>query len=171
MSESYYTKVFKIEEEDHEVKLYKYSAKCIAMTTTEKFGKGFSSNLKEIGGKFNKNLKEIGPGWIFKMDSETQEKITNFLKGVFTKKIKWDTKEIKIPMIEEKEIDEKIINTLSELLDFIPSEKEDRLISEVEGVKTFVYYNRDDSTVTHGDTIYSFESAHKSLLITQFKEE
>ena len=77
--EAYYTKTFRIEEEDHEVKLYKYSLKSIAMVSTEKFGKGFSKNLKEIGGRFNPKLS-VGAGWIFKIDSETQKKINEFFK-------------------------------------------------------------------------------------------
>jgi len=167
--EPYYTKEFNIEGENHEVKLYKYSLKSIAMVSTEKFGKGFSKNLKDIGGRFNPKLS-VGSGWIFRIDSETQEKITKFLKGVFTGEIKWETGDVKIPAIENHEIDQKIFITLNELLDFIPSEKEDRMISDKDGVKTFVYYNKDDSVITQGDTIYNFESAHKSLEITQLRE-
>ena len=167
--EAYYTKTFRIEEEDHEVKLYKYSLKSIAMVSTEKFGKGYSKNLKEIGGRFNPKLS-VGAGWIFKIDSETQKKINEFLKGVFTGEIKWETGDIKPPIIEPEEIDQKIFITLNELLDFIPSDPQDRIISDKDGVKTFVYYNTDDTVVTQGDLIYSFESAHKSFKITQLRD-
>jgi hypothetical protein len=167
--EAYYTKEFNIEGETQEVSLYKYSLKSIAMVSTEKFGKGFSKNLKDIGGRFNPKLS-VGAGWIFKIDSETQGKITKFLKGVFTGEIKWETGDVKMPIIENQEIDQKIFITLNELMDFIPSEKEDRMISEKDGFKTFVYYNKDDSVVTQGETIYRFESAHRSLEITQLTE-
>ena len=170
MTEPYYSKILKIDGEDQEVKLFKYSAKCIAMVSPEKFGKGFSKNLKDAGGKFNKNLS-VGAGWIFKIDSETQGKISSFLKDVFTEKIKWETGEVMTPLIENNEIDEKIFNTLGDLLEFIPIEKEDRMISDKDGAQTFVYYNKDESTVIQGDTIYSFESAHKSLLITQLRTD
>ena len=47
----YWEKTIEVEGENHEIKLYSYSTKCIAMTSTEDFGKKFSAHFKEIGGR------------------------------------------------------------------------------------------------------------------------
>lgn len=47
-----------------EVKVFKYTEKSIAITTSEHFGKSFTDELKNIGGSYNGRLK-VGAGWVF----------------------------------------------------------------------------------------------------------
>lgn len=48
---------------ESEVKIYKYSERSIAITTSEHFGKAFKVQLSEIG-SYNGKLR-IGKGWVF----------------------------------------------------------------------------------------------------------
>ena len=117
--EPYWEKEFCIEDKKYEIKLYQYTPKCIAMTSTEDFGKKFATPLKEIGGKFNPKLS-IGPSWIFKFDFQSD--LTDVLRKIYK-----------------------------------------------EEVITTVYYNKDEETVTKGNLIYSFCSAHKNMEIYQLE--
>jgi hypothetical protein len=47
-----------------EVKVFKYTDRSIAITTSEHFGKSFTEELKNIGGIYNGKLK-VGAGWVF----------------------------------------------------------------------------------------------------------
>ena len=160
----YWEKDFKVDETIHNVKLYHYSAKSIAMVSDEVFGKRFAKYFKEIGGRFNPRLS-VGSGWIFKLDS--QKDLTSVLQKIFRGEAKPTEIGVTAPLFEDKDIDNKIFNTLADLIDLIPPEKAERVVSEKDDVRTTVYYNKDDETITHGDCIYSFTSAHKSLDIHQ----
>ena len=73
---------------EQSISLFKYSPKCIALKCSQQFGRGFSKNLKNIGGRFNMNLKfaEVPePGWIFKIES--QEELQKFISSVQKKEI------------------------------------------------------------------------------------
>ena len=167
-AKQYYEKEFDIDGKKYKVTLYEYG-RGIAMVSDESFGKGFSKVLKStLGGRYNPKLS-VGSGWIFKRDRETQEKLNNFLRDVFTGKIKMDSNEIRMPSIQKEDIDNRVFNMVKELIDCVPEETEERQISEQDGVKTFIYYNKQDSTVIQGDTIYSFESSKKSFEITQLR--
>lgn len=160
----YWEKQFKIDEDIFEVKLFHYSAKSIALTSTNDFGKKFAKYFKEISGRYNPRLS-VGAGWIFKLDS--QKELTTVLQKIYRGEYKPTETTVSVPIFDDKDIDNKIFNTLSELIDLIPTEKEERVISETEKARTTVYYNKDDDTITQGDCIYSFTSAHKSLDIHQ----
>lgn len=59
--------VYKLVNDDDfetDIRVYTYSERSIAITTTEHFGKAFKTQLADINGKYNKNLK-IGAGWVF----------------------------------------------------------------------------------------------------------
>jgi len=160
----YWEKDFKVDESTHSVKLFHYSAKSIAMVSDEVFGKRFAKYFKEIGGRFNPRLS-VGSGWIFKLDA--QKDLTSVLQKIFRGEAKPSEIGVSAPIFEDKDIDNKIFNTLADLIDLIPSAKEERVVSENDTMKTTVYYNKDDDTITQGDCIYSFTSAHKSLDIYQ----
>tara|TARA_R110002126_G_scaffold8631_4_gene40431 strand:- start:2884 stop:3405 length:522 start_codon:yes stop_codon:yes gene_type:complete len=160
----YWNKDFKVDETTHNIKLYHYSAKSIAMVSDEVFGKRFAKYFKEINGRFNPRLS-VGSGWIFKLDS--QKDLTSVLQKIFRGEAKPTEISVTAPLFEDKDIDNKIFNTLADLIELIPTEKDERVVSEKDGVRTTVYYNKDDDTITHGDCIYSFTSAHKSLDIHQ----
>lgn len=51
------------DEFETEIKVYKYTDKSVAITSSEHFGKAFKTSLGEIG-SYNKRLR-IGTGWIF----------------------------------------------------------------------------------------------------------
>jgi hypothetical protein len=160
----YWEKEFKIDEETHMVRLYQYSAKSIALVSDENFGKKFATHFKELHGRFNPRLS-VGAGWIFKLDS--QKDLSAVLQKIYRGEI--TPKEIGIvpPLIDDKDVDNKIFNTLSELIQLIPESNEERILAETDEARTTVYYNKDDDTITQGDCIYSFTSAHKTLDIHQ----
>lgn len=164
--ESYWDKEFDIDDNKYIVKLYKYSPKCIAMTSTEDFGKKFSQHLRDIGGRFNSRLS-VGAGWIFKLDS--QQALTDLLRKIYKKEIKPKETDFKAPSFDDSDTDNKIFNSLQELITLLPETKEERVLSENEEVKTLVYYNRDESDLTEGNLIYSFSSAHKNMEIYQLE--
>jgi hypothetical protein len=165
--EPYWEKEYQIEDKKHEVKLYQYSPKCIAMVSSENFGKKFSFYLKEIGGRFNGKLS-VGAGWIFKLDSQSD--LTDLLRKIYKGEIKPKETEIRAPVIENSDIDHKIFNTLQELIVLLPSEQETRVLAENEEVKTTVYYNKSEETLVEGNMIYNFSSAHKNLEIYQLEK-
>ena len=160
----YWTKEFSSDGEKYTIKLYQYSPKCIGMTIPENFGRRLSFAFKELGGKFNPKLS-IGSGWVFKL--EKQQDLTDMLRKIYKGEIKPKENEFKPPAIEDSDNDMKVFNSLQELIHLIPDEKEERILSEGEGHRTMVYYNQDDSTVTEGELIYSFSSAHKTMDIYQ----
>ena len=160
----YWEKEFKIDEETHMVRLYQYSPKSIALVSDEKFGKQFASSFKELHGRFNSRLS-VGAGWIFKLDA--QKELSGVLQKIYRREIIPKELGVVPPLIDDKDIDNKIFNTLTELLQLIPEAKEERVLAETDQARTTVYYNKDDETITHGDCIYSFTSAHKTLDIHQ----
>jgi hypothetical protein len=48
---------------ESEINIYKYTERCIAITTSDHFGKSFKTPLSELG-SFNTKLR-IGKGWVF----------------------------------------------------------------------------------------------------------
>ena len=75
------------------------------------------------------------------------------------------------PEIEDRDVDIRIFNALNEMIQLLPTEEVDRVLQEDSDSKTTVYYNRSDSTVTEGEMIYHFSSAHKTMEIYQLKIE
>jgi len=145
---------------EQSISLFKYSAKCIALKCSQEFGRGFSKNLKAIGGRFNMNLKfgEIPePGWIFKLES--QEELQKFISSV-------QKKEILPKVVDQKtEKQENIIlfRKLKELLDIIPDEGEDFIISESNGFRTYITFDDDENSV------YSVKSSKKKMNVCQVR--
>lgn len=164
--ESYWEKKFTVDDKSYEVKLYHYSPKCIAMTTSEDFGKRFSKYFKDIGGRFNSKLS-IGAGWIFKLDS--QNDLTEVLRKIFKGELKPSEIDVRAPVFENSDVDKKIFNTLQELIHLLPEDKEERVLTENEDLRITVYYNKDDETVTQGDCIYEFSSSRKKMSIYQLE--
>jgi len=162
----YWEKIIESEGKNYEIKLFRYSPKCIAMVSSDDFGKKFSTYFKEIGGRFNPKLS-VGPGWIFRLD--LQEGLTDILRKIYKGEIKPRELEIKTPVFDDSDIDFKIFNTLQDLIQLLPEDTEERVISENQEVKTTVYYNKTDDTVTQGDCIYSFSSSRKSMDIYQLR--
>ena len=162
--EPYWTKEFSSDGEKFTIKLYQYTPKCIGMTIPEIFGKRLSFAFKDLGGKFNPKLS-IGPGWVFRLDK--QQDLTEILRKIYKGEIKPEETKFKPPAIEDNDNDMKVFNSLQELIVLLPEEKEERVLAEGEGFRTMVYYNQDNSTVTEGELIYSFSSAHKTMDIYQ----
>lgn len=147
---------------EQKIELYKYSEKCIALKCSSNFGRGFSKNLKAIGGKFNVNLKFGGvtpePGWIFKI--ENQEELQSFISKV-------QKKEITPRQIDEKSEKQENISMfrkLKELVDMIPDESEDYILSEGNGYRTYMTFgNRSEDD----GCVLSVKSSKKKLDIYQ----
>ena len=160
----YWEKELKVGNNTFNIQLYHYSAKSIAMVSTGDFGKKFAKYFKEINGRFNPKLS-VGAGWIFRLDS--QKGLTSILQKIYRGELEPTETTVNAPVFDDRDIDNKIFNTLTELIELIPANKEERIISETDQARTTVYYNKDDDTVTQGDCIYSFTSAHKTLEICQ----
>lgn len=161
------------EVETHDVKLYQYSERSVCLISTPGFGKSFSKHFKSIEGRFNNNLKINDvktPGWIFKFNEEVLEKLNNILKEIYEGNIKPSANIIK-PDFDIKSKNNRVFNTIANLIKLIPEDTEEHILSEEEGVKTTIYYNRDDETVTEGDMVYSFNSGKKSLEIYQLVDK
>jgi hypothetical protein len=171
--EPYWSQDYTVDLEDvpiHNVKLYHYTKKCTVLVSTPEFGRGYSDHFKEIGGKFNKYLKDIGPmGWIFKIEQDTQDKLTNILYKIYEGTVKPKIFKPMIPEIGEEQRAKRTYNMLDQLLKSLPEDSSSFVLSENEEFKTTIYYNRDDFTVTEGEYIMGFESAHKKVDIYQMK--
>ena len=166
-SQEYNLKIGDVEK--HLVKLYQYSERSVCLISTPSFGKSFSKNFKSVDGRFNNNLKindEKVPGWIFKFNEENLEKLNDILKDIYEGNIKPGFNIIK-PDFDLKSKNNRVFNLISQLVKLIPEDTEEYILSEEEGVKTTIYYNRDEETVTEGDMVYSFNSGKKSLEIYQ----
>ena len=171
--EAYWDQDFEIPlkgKETHNVKLYQYSERSIALITTSEFGKAFAKNFKSIEGRFNPNLKineEKKAGWVFKAQTETLEKLNNTLKSIFEGEIKPQFTDIIMPDFTNKSKHNKIYNLINKLMDIIPEETEEFVISDDEKAKTTIYYNSNEDTVTEGELVYNFEGGKKKLEIYQ----
>lgn len=143
---------------EQSISLYKYSAKCIALKCSQEFGRGFSKSLKGIGGKFNMNLKfgDIPePGWIFKL--ECQEELQKFISKVQKK----ETTPKVVDQRTEKQENVLLYRKLKELVDLIPEEGEDFILTESGGFRTYITFNEDENSV------YSVKSSKKLMNICQ----
>ena len=164
----YWTKEISVGEDKYEVKLFKYSPKCIALTSTNDFGKKFSSALKEIGGKYNPKLS-IGEGWIFKLDTQTN--LSDTLRKIFKGEIKPKETEFRSPIFEDSDTDCKIFNLMDEIKRFQPEDQEEkeRTLSEGKDFTTTIYFNKSETTLTQGDLVFSFTSSRGTVHIYQLQ--
>lgn len=146
---------------EQKIELYKYSAKCIALKCSSIFGRGFSKNLKAIGGKFNMNLKfgDIPePGWVFKI--ENQEELQKFISKVQKKEVT----PRRIDEKSEKQENVTIFRKLKELVDMIPDESEDYILSETGGYRTYMTFG---NQAEEDGCVLSVKSSRKKLDIYQ----
>ena len=142
------------------ISLFKYSTKSIALKCSQEFGKGFSKHLKKIGGRFNMNLKLSDvpePGWIFKHDN--QEELQKFISSVQKKEISPKVFDQKT----EKQENISLFRKLKEIVDMIPEDGEDYIISESNGFRTYITFEEDENSV------YSVKSSSKIMNICQVK--
>lgn len=154
------------DKEEHLVELYSYTPRCYSLITSTYFGKAFSSSLKSIGGKFNKNLKIDGQnkaGWIF--GHKRHEELKNLLKNIKECKIK--PQSFEIYEIDEKKRNNKIVNSIKNLMDLVPDNIEEHIVSDNKGIKTIIYFNPDATVETKGNCIYSCKTARKKFEIYQ----
>lgn len=157
----------------HPVELYKYSEKCVCLITTKEFGKAFSKYFKNIEGRFNPNLKindEKKPGWIFKSSEQFLESLNNILKEIYEEKIKPGNVFVK-PDFNSSSRNNKVFNLISTLTKQIPEETEEHVISDKDGIKTSIYYNSGEETVTEGELVYRFDGGKKSVEIYQLVDK
>lgn len=157
----------------HLVQLYQYSERSVALISTPEFGRSFSKYFKEAEGRFNKGLKindEVVSGWIFKAQNNTLETLNNFLKEIYEGNLKPTFSGIVKPDFDSKSKNNKIFNLITKLMDMLPEENEQFVLGEENNIKTTIYFNPDDDTVTEGDLVYSFEGGKKKLEIYQLNE-
>jgi len=146
------------------IDLYKYSAKSIGMKTSQRFGSAFSKQLKAIGGRFNMNLKfgDIPePGWIFKI--ENQEELQKFIAKVQKKEVTprvFDEK-------TEKQENIGIFRKLKEVIDMVPDEGDDYILSEANGYRTYMTFGLDNPT--EEGCVYSLKSSKKKVDVYQIQ--
>ena len=149
---------------EQKIDLYKYSAKCIAFKSSHQFGRAFSKQLKAIGGKFNMNLKfgDIPePGWIFKI--ENQDELQKFIAKV-------QKKEVSPRVIDdksEKQENISIFRKLKEVVDMLPDEGDDYILSEANGYRTYMTFGLDNPT--EEGCVYSLKSSKKKVDIYQIQ--
>lgn len=155
------------EKNNHQVALYKYSERAIALITTPELGKAFSKHFKPLDGKFNKNLKineENVAGWVFKAQSDVLEKLNDLLKSIYDGDIKPVFNEIIKPDFNNNA---KIFNLLGNLKKLIIEDSEHFILSNDKNIKTTIYFNREDDTITEGDIVYCFEAGNKKVEVYQ----
>lgn len=145
-----------------DIALYKYSQKSIMLKCSPEFGRGFSKHLKKVGGKFNMNLKisEIPePGWIFKIEDQDriQEFITSVQKGTISPRTLNDKSEA-VQNIS-------LYRKLKELVDLIPEDGEDYILSEANGYRTYLTFEDNDDE----GRIFSVKSSNKTMNVHQIK--
>jgi hypothetical protein len=145
---------------EQSISLFKYSEKCIALKCSQEFGRGFSKNLKTVGGRFNMNLRfsEVPePGWIFKLES--QENLQKFISSVQKKEITPRA----VDQTSEKQENISLFRKLKELVDLIPEEGDDFIISETNGFRTYITFDDDENSV------YSVKSSKKIMNVCQVR--
>lgn len=149
---------------EQKIDLYKYSAKCIALKTSHGFGRSFSKHLKNIGGKFNMNLRfgDIPePGWIFKI--ENQDELQQFIAKV-------QKKEVSPRIIDEKSEKQEnvsIFRKMKEVIDMLPDEGDDYILSEANGFRTYMTFGLDKPT--EENCVYSLKSSKKKVDVYQIQ--
>lgn len=150
------------------IELYKYSAKCIALKSSQEFGRSFSKQLKAVGGRYNANLKfdesdplRSEPGWIFKIDAqnELQKFISSVQKGESKPRIQEEK--------TEKQENVSLFRKLKELVDLLPEDGDDYILSEANGYRTYITFGLDKPT--EDNCVYSVRSSHKKLDVYQIK--
>lgn len=149
---------------EQKIELYKYSAKCIAFKSSQSFGRAFSKELKSIGGKFNMNLK-FGdvpePGWIFKI--ENQDELQRFISRVQKREVT----PRKIDEKTEKQENITLFRKLKDLMDLVPEDGDDFIISETNGYRTYLTFGLDKET--EEGCVYSVKSSRKKMDVYQVK--
>lgn len=149
---------------EQKIDLFKYSQKCIVLRTSQKFGHSFSKHLKAIGGRFNMNLKLSDipePGWIFKI--ENQEELQKFIAKVQKKEVSpkiYDEK-------TEKQENVTIFRKLKELVDLLPDDSDDYILSESGGFRTYMTFGLDKPT--EEGCVYSLKSSKKKVDVYQIQ--
>jgi hypothetical protein len=146
---------------EQHISLYKYSTKSIALVCSHEFGRGFSVNLKKVGGRFNMNL-DFGngpePGWVFKIDA--QENLQKFISSVQKQEV--------IPRVlnEKTEKQENLIlfKKLTELVNLIPEDGEDFILSEGNKIRSYLSFSDDDE-----NAVYTVRSSKKVMHVCQVK--
>ena len=144
---------------EQHISLYKYSDKSIALVCSQEFGRGFSPNLKKVGGQFNMNL-EFGngpePGWVFKIDA--QEDLQKFISSVQKQEIVPRTIDKKL----EKQQNLTLFKKLTELINLIPEDGEGFILSEKDNMRTYLSFSEDDE-----NSVYSVRSSKKVMNVCQ----
>ena len=159
-------------EEEHQVELYHYTEKSIALITTMNFGKAFTKDFKALSGRFNPGLQINGEkkaGWIFRADNKTQEQLNKLLQDIHSGNKRPEFSGIIEPIFDEKTRNNKIVNMLTSVMDLVPESIEEYVISNNGSVQTTLYFNAYDTVVTQGECIYTLTSAHKKMEIYQME--
>ena len=146
---------------EQHISLYKYSTKSIGFLCSKEFGRGFSLDLKNIGGRFNINLNFGNgpePGWVFKIDA--QENLQKLISSIQKKEV--------IPRVinekTEKQENFTMFKKITELINLIPEDREDYILSEGNKMRSYLSFSDDDE-----NAVYTVRSSKKVMHVCQIK--
>ena len=147
--------------DEQKIELYKYLQRHIVLTCSSSFSKGFQSHIREAGGVFNANIAmgDTGiPGWCFSADSQSdlQQLISGISRGD------------KTPVYDEESESKNIalFQQLQKVIDLIPATSEDYILSETDGMRTFIRFGKEQE----GDNcVISLKTSRKNLNVYQIE--
>lgn len=150
--------MYKYEDEEHTVELYKYSQNHIALVSSHYFLNGFSKFLKKLGGVYNNKLQTINKSG-FLININNQDNLIKLLVQIFKK-------EITIINNDNSEIIQQCISLFDKLNKFIIDNNNDSFTINDNNTKTTLKIN-DDTIDDDDNLIIKFHSSKGIIKLFQ----
>jgi len=156
--EPYWTNMYKYNNEEHTVELYKYSQNHIALVSSHYFLNGFSKHFKKLAGVYNSDLQTINKsGFLFNINN--QDTLINLLVKIFKKNIV-------IVENDNNETIQKCISLFDQLNTFILDNNNDTFTVTDNANKTTLSIN-DDSEQNDDYLIIKYQSSKGTVKLYQ----
>lgn len=143
----YWTKVYKYDNEEHTVELFRYSKNSICVISTHFFLNGFRNNFESAKGTYNQEFKNLKrAGFLFHIDD--QDDLVELLQNIFTKKV---------VMTDNTEIINSVVELTTKLNKLILDNKNMVYTTSQEGIITKLSFKNDSDN--KDNLVVSFESS------------
>jgi len=147
----YWSNIYKYNNEEHTVELYKYSQNHIALVSSHYFLNGFSKHFKKLEGVYNNDLQTINKsGFLFNINN--QDSLINLLVKIFKK-------DIVIVENDNNETIQKCISLFDQLNKFILDNNHDTFtVTDNNNNQTILTVN-DNSEHSDDNLIITYQSS------------
>lgn len=143
----YWKKVYKYDNEEHTVELFRYSKNSICVVSTHFFLNGFRNNFERAKGTYNEELKNLKrAGFLFHIDD--QDQLVELLQNIFTKKV---------VITDNTEIINSVIDLTNKLNNLILDNKNMVYTTSQDGITTKLSFKNDSDN--KDNLVVSFESS------------